>query len=111
MEWTTACTDWEERIVRGDSLIVSPPLFPSVADEAWAICSQFKLTDITGHPTIGQVARPWLRDLVRTIFGSENPEGRRLINEYFLMVSKKNAKSTIAAAIMLTGFCRSKRSC
>ena len=102
MEWTTACVDWESRIVRGDSLIVSPPLFPAVADEAWDICSQFKLTDIAGHPTIGQVARPWLRDLVRTIFGSEGPEGRRLINEYFLMVSKKNAKSTIAAAIMLT---------
>lgn len=102
MEWTTACIDWEDRIVRGESLIVSPPLFPDVADEAWAICSQFRLTDIAGHPTIGEVARPWLRDLVRAIFGAESPEGRRLINEFFLMVSKKNAKSTIAAAIMLT---------
>lgn len=102
MEWTTSCPDWERRIVAGESLIVSPPLFPGVADEAWEICSSFILTDVTGHPTIGQVARPWLRDLVRTIFGSESPEGRRLINEYFLMVSKKNAKSTIAAAIMLT---------
>ncbi|WP_313330320.1 terminase large subunit [Comamonas sp.] len=81
---------------------MSPPLFPDVADEAWAICSQFRLTDIAGHPTIGEVARPWLRDLVRAIFGAESPEGRRLINEFFLMVSKKNAKSTIAAAIMLT---------
>ena len=102
MEWTTACPDWERRIVASESLIISPPLFPEVADEAWEICSSFVLTDIPGHPTIGQVARPWLRDLVRTIFGAEGPEGRRLINEYFLMVSKKNAKSTIAAAIMLT---------
>lgn len=101
MEWTTSCPDWERRIVAGESLIVSPPLFPSVADEAWSICSQFKLVDL-GGVTIGDVARPWLRDLVRTIFGAESPEGRRLINEYFLMVSKKNAKSTIAAAIMLT---------
>ena len=101
MEWTTACPDWERRIVAGESLIVSPPLFPSVADEAWSICSQFRLVDL-GGVTIGEVARPWLRDLVRTIFGAESPEGRRLINEYFLMVSKKNAKSTIAAAIMLT---------
>ncbi|AVS67863.1 terminase [Paracidovorax avenae] len=101
MEWTTACVDWEDRIVRGDSLIVSPPLFPDLADEAWAICSELRLKDLGGL-TIGETARPWLRDLVRTIFGAENPEGRRLINEYFLMVSKKNAKSTIAAAIMLT---------
>lgn len=102
MEWTTSCIDWERRIVAGESLIVSPPLFPDVADEAWDICSSFVLTDVAGHPTIGQVARPWLRDWVRTIFGAESPEGRRLINEYFLMVSKKNAKSTIAAAVMLT---------
>ena len=102
MEWTTSCIDWERRIVAGESLIVSPPLFPDVADEAWEICSSFILTDVTGHPTIGQASRPWLRDLVRTIFGAENPEGRRLINEYLLMVSKKNAKSTIAAAVMLT---------
>lgn len=102
MEWTTSCIDWERRIVAGESLIISPPLFPDVADEAWDICSSFVLTDVAGHPTIGQVARPWLRDWVRTIFGAESPEGRRLINEYFLMVSKKNAKSTIAAAVMLT---------
>lgn len=90
MEWTTACPDWERRIVAGESLIVSPPLFSGVADEAWDICSSFILTDVAGHPTIGEVARPWLRDLVRTIFGAESPEGRRLINEYLLMVSKKN---------------------
>lgn len=101
MEWTTACPDWERRIVAGESLIVSPPLFPDVADEAWEICRQFKLVDL-GGATIGDVSRPWLRDFVRTIFGAESPEGRRLINEFFFMVSKKNAKSTIAAAIMLT---------
>ncbi len=103
MEWSTACPDWEQRIVRQESLIVCPPLFPEVADEAWRICGSLILTDVAGHPTIGQVARPWLRDLVRVIFGAENPDdGRRLINEFFLMVSKKNSKSTTAAAIMLT---------
>ena len=34
MEWTTSCIDWERRIVAGESLIISPPLFPDVADEA-----------------------------------------------------------------------------
>lgn len=102
MQWSTSCKDWESRIVRGDSLITCPPLFPSVADEAWDICSQFRMVDAGGQP-LGELARPWLRDLVRVIFGAEDPEsGRRLINEYFLMVSKKNGKSSIAAAIMLT---------
>lgn len=101
MEWTTSCTDWEQRIVARESLITCPPLYPDLADEAWDICSSLKLMDM-GGVTIGEVALPWLRDLVRTIFGAESPEGRRLINEFFVMVSKKNAKSTIAAAIMLT---------
>lgn len=102
MDWTTSCPDWESRIVKGESLIPCQPLFPSVADEAWGFCSQFRMVDVGGQ-ALGDLARPWLRDLVRVIFGAENPEdGRRLINEYFLMVSKKNGKSTVAAAIMLT---------
>lgn len=102
MEWSTACPDWERRIVQRESLIACPPLFPSVAEDAWAICSEFILTDVAGQPRLGDASLAWLRDFVMAVFGSENPEtGRRHINEYMLMVSKKNAKSTIAAAIML----------
>lgn len=102
MEWSTACPDWEERIARRESLIVCPPLFPSVAEEAWAICSEFRLTDVMGQPLLGEASLPWLREFVMAVFGAEDPEaGRRHINEFMLMVSKKNAKSTIAAAIML----------
>lgn len=103
MNWTTACVDWERRIVARESLVVSPPLYPEVAAEAWEKCSGFRLVDVIGQPTLGEAAYPWLREFVQVVFGAENPEtGRRQINEFFLMVSKKNAKSTIAAAIMLT---------
>ena len=102
MEWSTACTDWEKRIVQRESLIACPPLFPSVAEEAWGFCSEFILTDVAGQPKLGDASLPWLRDFVMAVFGAEDPEsGRRHINEFFLMVSKKNAKSTIAAGIML----------
>lgn len=102
MEYTTACPDWERRIVARESLIALPPLFPDVAAEAWEICSGFVLVDVAGQPTVGDASLPWLRDFVQAVFGSEDPEtGRRHINEFMLMVSKKNAKSTIAAAIML----------
>lgn len=102
MDYTTACPDWERRIVARESLIANPPLFPDVAAEAWAICSSFILVDVGGQPTVGEASLPWLREFVEAVFGAEDPEtGRRHINEIMLMVSKKNAKSTIAAAIML----------
>lgn len=101
--WDTSCKDWESRIVRRESLIACPPLFPDVARDAWEICSAFRLTDVMGQPLLGEASLPWLRDFVMAVFGAEDPDtGRRHINEFMLMVSKKNAKSTIAAAIMLT---------
>lgn len=103
MEWTTSCPDWEDRIVRRQSLVPCSPLYPEVAADAWDICSQFIMTDVAGQPTMGEATRDWMRDLIQVIFGAEDPEtGRRRINEFFWCVSKKNAKSTGAAGIMLT---------
>lgn len=102
-DWSTACSDWERRIVARESLIACPPLFPEVAAEAWDRCGSFVLTDVMGQPLLAEASLPWLKDFVCAVFGAEDPEtGRRHINEFMLMVSKKNAKSTIAAAIMLT---------
>ncbi|RYF07355.1 MAG: terminase large subunit [Comamonadaceae bacterium] len=102
-DWSTACPDWERRIVARESLIACPPLFPEVAAEAWERCGSFVLTDVMGQPLLAEASLPWLKDFVSAVFGAEDPEsGRRHINEFMLMVSKKNAKSTIAAAIMLT---------
>lgn len=102
MSYTTACPDWERRIVARESLITSPPLFPDVAAEAWDMIGGFRLVDVVGQPLVRDASLPWSRELVEAIFGAEDPAtGRRLINEFFLMVSKKNAKSTTAAEIML----------
>lgn len=101
MSYSTACPDWERRIVARESLIALPPLYPQLADEAWDVCGSFQLVDVAGEPLLRDASLPWLRDFVKAVFGAESPEGRRLINTFFLMVSKKNAKSTVAAAIML----------
>lgn len=102
-EWTTACHDWETRIVAGLPLTPCPPLYPDQAAAAWAIFSELRMVDAPGSPKMGEVVKPWVRDFVEAIFGAYNPEtGRRLIKEFMLLISKKNGKSTIAAGIMLT---------
>jgi phage terminase large subunit-like protein len=101
--WTTALPDWEERLLSGSSLVPCPPLFPDYAARALSVFKELKIVDAPGQPKMGDVARPWVFDFVSAIFGSYDSEtGRQAIREFLLLVSKKNAKSTIAAGIMLT---------
>lgn len=103
MEWSTACLDWEQRIVNKQSLIPFDPLFPEQAHSGLDIFKQLRIVDILGTPTFGEVTREWVYDFVAQIFGSYDAEaGRRYIQEYFMLISKKNTKSTTAAGIMLT---------
>ncbi len=101
--WTTACPDWEERIVNKKSLMPCAPLFHEVADVAERIFKELILVDVIGSPKMGDITLPWVIDFVRAIFGAYDPESkRRLIREFFLLISKKNTKSTIAAGVMMT---------
>ncbi len=110
MTWTTSCPDWERRILAGESLISMPPLFPDEAASALSVFSAMKIVDALGQPTMGEASRPWVTDFVSAIFGAYDPEeGRRLITEFFLLISKKNGKSTDASAIMLTALIRNWR--
>ena len=101
-EWTTSCLDWGERIKDGRSLI-PPPIFPAEAERALAVFKELKIVDAPGSPTFGESCAPWVFDLVRSVFGAYDVDsGRRLITEWFILVPKKNSKSTVAAGIMLT---------
>jgi len=110
VNWTTSCKDWEQRIVAGQSLVPVVPLFRSEADEALEVFKALRIIEAAGQPTFGDTAGQWVLDLVGAIFGSYNSEtGERLINEYFLLVSKKNGKSLLSAGIMLTALIRNWR--
>jgi phage terminase large subunit-like protein len=109
-DWTTACPDWQERILAGKSLIPCPPLFAGEADKAMRLFRGLRLVDLPGQPTIGAVSRPWLLDFAGAVFGSYDPEsGRRLIRYFLLSIAKKNSKSTLAAGLLITLLMRNWR--
>jgi phage terminase large subunit-like protein len=110
MRWSTACPDWERRIVGRESLIPFAPLFPAEAESALKVFRELKVADVVGSPPMGDICRPWIVEFVSSVFGAYDPdEGRRLITEFFLLISKKNGKSTTAAGIMLTALIRNWR--
>lgn len=109
MEWSTSCLDWERRIIAGESLI-PPPIFPAEADEGLAVFKALRLVDVLNRPMLAEAGRPWIFDFARSVFGAYDVEsGRRLISEFFLSVSKKNSKSTLASALMLSCLIRNWR--
>lgn len=108
--WTTALPDWEEKIIKGESLIPCPPLFKTPSEIALRVFKELALVDVIGCPKIGQITRDWVFDFVSVIFGAYDPSiKKRLIKEFFLLISKKNTKSTLAAGIMLTALILNER--
>ena len=94
VEWSTACPDWAARLRAGET-IIPPPIFPEQAEQALAIFKELKIVDAPGSPTFGESCAEWVFDLVRCIFGAYDAEsGRRLIVEFFVLIPKKNSKST-----------------
>ncbi|MER8615983.1 terminase large subunit [Mesorhizobium sp. M1409] len=111
MEWSTARPDWEARIVAGESLLPDGlPINRARAEKALRIFKRLKVVDIPGKPTLGECSPEWIFDLVWAVFGCFDPVARRqLIREIFVLISKKNGKSTIAAGIMMTALILNER--
>lgn len=108
--WDMSCPDWKQRILSGTSLVPRLPLNESEAERAVKIFDSLRLPDVTGCPLLRDAAGDWARDIVRALFGSFDPETKvRHIQELFLLVPKKNSKSSTAAAIMIVAILMNKR--
>lgn len=92
----------------GRSLVPDLPLNESLATKAVSLFDKLKLPDVPGQPTLGEAAGDWQRDIVRAIFGSL-VDGERKVPEVFLLVPKKNSKTTGGAGMALTGLLMNER--
>lgn len=96
--------------MQGRSLVPDFPLFPEERDKALRIFNRLKLPDVIGQPKMEDAAGDWFRDIVAALFGSYDPAAnRRMIQELFLLVPKKNGKSSYAAAIMVVAMLVNRR--
>lgn len=101
--WSLACPDWKARLRAGRPLLPDLPLNRPAADRAVAVFNKLRLFDVPGTPTMEEAGGEWFRQIVRAIFGSYDPVARwRYIRELFLLVSKKQNKTTGGALLMLT---------
>lgn len=101
-----ACPDWEQRLRDGRTPIADLALDEKAADRAVAIFNKLRLPDVPGQPELREAAGNWIKDVVRAVFGSmetsPNVPAVRKVGEVFILVPKKNAKTTSAAAIAIT---------
>lgn len=95
--------DWRERIRAGRSLLPDiDPVNPVQAAQAVEFFDSLRLPDVGGTPLLKDASGPWFREIVAMLHGSLDPmTNKRLIRELFLLVPKKNSKTTYGAALML----------
>lgn len=110
MTWDLSCPDWQDRIRHGKSLVPDVPLFKADADRAVAVFNRLRLPDVPGQPLMRDAVGDWFRDGIAALFGSYDAEAKeRYIRELFMLVPKKNSKTTGGAALMLTALLINKR--
>jgi len=110
LTWSTAVPDWGERILSGRSLIPTLPLFEAEAERALRIFKRLRVPDIIGRPAMAEAGASWFFDLVSVVFGSYDPAANvRAISEYFILVPKKNGKSSYSAPLAITALIVNRR--
>lgn len=94
----------------GRSLVPDLPLFETEAARGLRIFKRLRVPDIKGMPTLAEACGPWYFPIVEVIFGSYDPTtDRRVIQEYFELIPKGNAKSSYGGAVMVAALIVNRR--
>lgn len=112
MPLNLARPDWQERIRAGLSLLPDAAfgINPAEYKRAVDLFDLLHIPDVPGMPAFKEAAGEWFREIVGTFLGSIDPiTGARLIRELFLLVPKKNSKTTGGAGIMVDALMLNKR--
>jgi phage terminase large subunit-like protein len=105
-----SCPDWSDRLKSGRPPFRDLTPVSGEGDRAVAVFNKLRLADVPGTPTMAEAGGDWFRDIVRALFGSLDPVTRqRAIRELFLLVPKKNSKTTNGALLMLTALLLNQR--
>jgi hypothetical protein len=108
--WNLACPDWEKRLKAGRSLVPDLAAEPGRGRSGGARVQQAAPGGRAGHADAGGGRGDWFRDIVRALFGSLDPVTKAAaIRELFLLVPKKNSKTTNGALLMLTALLLNER--
>lgn len=106
-----ACPDWWQRIQAGRAPIRDGiPIDQAAGDRAVAAFRMLRLADVPGTPTLEEAGGEWMFEIVRTMFGAVDPVTRaRWIRELFLLIPKKNSKTTGFALVVLVALLLNER--
>lgn len=108
--WDLSCRDWETRIRAGLSLVPKLPLNDADVKRTVGIFDKLRLPDVPDQPRMAEAAGEWFREIIAALLGSIDPvTGWRMVRELFLLVAKKNSKTTNGAALMMTALIDNRR--
>jgi phage terminase large subunit-like protein len=109
--WDTSCPDWEHRLLNGLPLVPDHlPLNATMVKNALTAFRLLRLPDVPGRPRMAEAAGEWFLAIVAALFGSYDPATqRRMIQEYFLVIPKKNAKSSYGGMLMVVALIMNER--
>ncbi len=105
-KWSFACPDWEKRLYNGEIPTnlnhILPMLNMDRVTRARAIFERLKLSDVPGQPLLRDACGDWFWPIVEVMAGGVNPSGKQNVRDCFVLVPKKNSKTSYGGLLLLT---------